>query len=193
MVREAAAPQATSINPRVDTGFTFRVARMKSKSILVFLVVMMVLSIILVGCDPFPDKDEKEIKIDTPGPGEPPDDPPPDPPPPPSQTGRCLAASTVSLESIATGVLRGEYGTELQYLLAKEISVCLNMMAEKKTLSIFVDSDVPRIELIEGNKSSVMYNDIYLVIDILGGAYGQEARLNLHSFIRSFENDKKLP
>ncbi len=152
---------------------------------IIFLIFLIFVSI-LPSCETPSEPDEKPVKI----PSEPLDKPPPPPPPPPKSSLAPLTSNLRTLESIASDVLRGYYGPELQLLLADEITKCVNKMSDAGMLSAHSKGD--RIVLRrEGSESqSIMYSDGYLLEWILNGRYGRQAMTNLHSFIRSLENEK---
>ncbi len=156
---------------------------MKSRSITVLVWIVVCLSIVAAGCISNPVTDKEPIRT----PDEPPDGPPP-PPPPPPQGSMCLTGYELSLKGLAESVLRGDFGLELQTLLATEISVCLNRMQEEGMVSINFDDTFPNIEVISDRESYILYDYGYLIHAILDGEFGETARSNLHLFIRSFEN-----
>ena len=162
---------------------------MKSRSILVLVLMAVCLSLVLVGCLTRPDPEEKQIVVDVPDP--PPNDPPPDPPPPP-QSGVDPGSTSFSLPSIAERVLAGEYGLELRELLANEVATCIEEMREENLLTTSTDNVIVKIGITGKEGSRIVYDDSYLAMDIINGAYGYTARTNLHSFLRSFEGETKL-
>jgi len=155
------------------------------------LLVVLILSLTVPACFTGPDKgDEEPEQVDNPS--EPPDDPPP-PPPPPPESSLIAAASGLSLESIASDVLDGLYGPQLQQLLADEVSTCVNLLSESSMVSIHRLGDEIRLMRHDRGPGSVTYSDGYLVWNILEGRYGEEARSNLRIFIRSFDAEKRVP
>ena len=156
---------------------------MKRRTLIaLLLLVTTVLVMAVPACITSPD-DKKDKIIDQPSP--PPDNPPPDPPPPPASTDH---SPIPTLEEIAGDVLQGEYGPELQQLLADEVSVCLNMMIESGMISVSSSPDGMELERIETEASTILYSDRYIMEWILDGRYGETATYNLLSFIRSFES-----
>ncbi len=161
---------------------------MKRRTFTILLLLsIVVISLTVPACIFDPKKDPPEIVNQ---PSEPPDNPPPPPPPPPRALG---SSSAQALETIAGDVLRGLYGSQLQRLLADEVSACVSMMAASGMVSIHIHPDGTRLKRRESKFDRVLYSDGYLVEWILGGRYGQTARTNLHSFIRSFEDKKLVP
>ena len=124
-------------------------------------------------------------KVPVEEPSEPPDQPPPDPDPAPTSPDH---SPIPTLEEIAGNVLQGEYGPELQQLLADEVTTCLQMMAESGMISVSQSPEDVELERIETESNEVLYSDRYIVEWILDGRYGETASLNLLSFIRSFES-----
>ena len=155
------------------------------------LLLCLVASALLPACIFSP---EDKLPHEEPPPTPPPDDPPPDPPPPPSgPLETSSVAEALSMQTVAYMVLRGDYGPELRALLADEVSVLVNKMAGAGMMSIFVDDQCVGVRLLESEQKHVLYDDSYLVANILSGAYGSMARRNLHSFARSFETGKVIP
>jgi hypothetical protein len=112
--------------------------------VVVLVVVFLATSIVLIGCEEEPEK------IVAP---QPPPPPPPDPPPPPQ--GSSLARSSMNAtpvmmpDLIARNVLNGEYGPELQRLLADEIATCINQMSSEGVVSVAPGTSSLAIDLIE--------------------------------------------
>lgn len=98
-----------------------------------------------------------------------------------------------TLETVASDVLKGLYGPELQRILADEISKCVNQMSSAGMLSIHSREDRTVLKLRECETDEIIYSDNYLVEWILSGKYGREAMLNFHSFIKSLENKSTSP
>jgi hypothetical protein len=140
------------------------------------VVTIVVLSLIVVGlllsCEDDPD-------IVKPEPGPPPE-PPPDPPPPPQGSGisrYSLNSTPVMIpELIARNVLSGEYGPELQRLLADEITVCINQMSREGVVSVVPGESRLTIDVMEGSKGQVLFHPGYIVPAILDGRYGEDVR-----------------
>jgi len=144
------------------------------------LIMVAVIVLVVPACITSPDDEKEPVNQ----PSEPPDDPPPDPPPPPASTDH---SPIPTLEEIAGNVLQGEYGPELQQLLADEIWTCLNMMIEAGMISATQSPDGMELERIESESGAVLYSDRYIMEWILDGRYGETATSNLLSFIASFE------
>ncbi len=158
------------------------------KRIFVFSIIMFFVVSYLNGCilDPSgggsvaPKKDEE---------GSEPDEPPPPPPPPPDDSstdcGMLLASDALTLENIANMVLQGEYGCELQHILAAEVSRCINEMQVQEVVSISKGTDGIIIRESGRDKRSIMFNPFYIAEYILAGSYGNGPRLALHDLMRS--------
>ena len=153
----------------------------RSTLVLVLLVITATcLAMALPGCI----SDPKEHKTPVNDPGEPPDDPPPPPPPPP---GDDLPAATTSVVSITESVLTGGYGADMQRVLATEIATCLNGMQAEGMVQIAVGDGTPRIEPGARDGGDIIYDAGYLVDALLRGEFGEQPRLTLHAFARSFD------
>ncbi len=163
---------------------------MKRRTLIILLLLSFVIISLAVPACIFGPDNKKPKKEEVHKPGEPPDDPPPPPPPPPCALG---LSGAQSLEEIAGDVLKGLYGPQLQQLLADEVSACVNMMAASGMVSVHVHSGGTRLKRHESEIDRILYSDEHLVEWILGGRYGQTARMNLHSFIRSFETENRIP
>lgn len=163
-----------------------RIARLPA----LLLLSVLVISLTIASCifEPQPEKDKEQVD----NPSEPPDDPPP-PPPPPPESLLIATASGLSLEAVAKDVIGGLYGPQLQKLLADEVSACVNLLSESSMVSIHRLGDEIRLMRHDRGPGSVTYSDGYLVGNILEGRYGDEARNNLRIFIRSFEDEKRVP
>ena len=154
---------------------------MKRRTLIVLLLLVTTVVVMAVpACITSPDEDKDKVSQ----PSEPPDDPPPDPPPPPASTDHTRIPT---LEEIAGNVLDGDYGPELQQLLADEISTCLNMMIESGMIVALPSHDVIELGRIESESREILYSDRYIVDWILDGRYGEMATSNLLSFVASLE------
>jgi len=162
---------------------------MKRRALIILLLLsLLIISLAVPACIFDPEDKDPEIVVQ---PSEPPDNPPPPPPPPPP--GGLLCSEAQSLETIAGDVLKGHYGPQLQRLLADEVSVCVNMMVASGMVSVHLQPDGICLKRHESESDRIFYRDGYLVEWILDGRYGPPARLNLHSFIRSFETENRIP
>jgi hypothetical protein len=153
---------------------------MSKRMIICILVLLSILGSFLCSCDRDGEGTVRPSKQEE---GSEPDDPPPPPPPPPddsNSSGSMLTTSnSLTLEAIADGVLRGDYGHELQQILSAEVSSCINQMQSEEVVSITTNHDVVIIKELEGNKGGIMFNPFYIAGDILAGKYGSGPRLAL--------------
>lgn len=112
-----------------------------------------------------------------------PEGPPKPPPPPPSPGGQngglqqeASNAPAPSVEQIARGVLAGEYGPELQGMLADEVATCLNKMSEENIVTITRAESGQGLVISSTGNCFVMFNIGYLADRIISGEFGSDAQ-----------------
>ena len=113
-----------------------------------------------------------------------PEGPPPPPPPPPDTGGQSLSsqpptptAPDRSLAQIARDVLAGNYGPELQSMLADEVSTCLNQMSEEGIIIIVATESEKSVSILLGANGLIMFDMGYIGQKILCGEFGGDVRL----------------
>lgn len=109
-----------------------------------------------------------------------PDPPPPDPPKPPEagENGASASAEPIlTLEQIARDVLLGNYGRELQAMLADEVATCLNQMSLERVIEIGSEESSIIITIPSDKNGSIIFDMTYIAPKILRGDFGSDARL----------------
>jgi hypothetical protein len=156
---------------------------------LIIINLLCLICILVMGCG----RDEKTIIVaPEPGPQDPLEPPPPPPPPPGSLNldgSRLGSVPGFTVDMIAEKVLQGDYGQEMQILLAEEVAACLNQMSVENVVSISSGACV-HVRSVEGGKGSVLFNYGCIEEDVLAGAYGMDVREALHAFLRGPKIEK---